>query len=410
MVLINLSKLILLIKAVKSCPSVIPGRSEKLLCQYLDFDKKSDDKVSVEVPAELEKINEMDLDNESDERKKKIVFCLIDQYTNSSFTFPDQPTDLHLVSPLEICDRCSGTLIFTRSGKKLGKGATVYTVSGPRPTQVYVKHCTDCFSSVYSSYTEWKENDVLMRQYAGALPQFFSVTQDSFFEIKLLEDLTESVFTCSTRFTRWVEKYNRVHMNTGGQKLEMDRFELYRQRIFPVWIVYSIHKKLKMTVFPVLRSSDRNLDIEAICCDLYPHLKQKIDSKWLHHVCHKCKSRIVIMDGDQKVYRTRCSWQGEKIASSGNLNQFTACAATPLPGKIFCQNHLDSSAETQIERLDVRITRQRRKELGLDLEELTTSEGCRKRECITQQAKRSKTAGMTYCFRPCGISLGELCN
>ena len=408
MVWINLSQLILLIKAVKSCPSVIPGRSEKIFVQFLDFDKKSDDKVSVEVPAELEKMIEMDLENESDERKKKIVFYLIDKYTKSSFTFPEQPTDLYMVSPLEICDRCSGSLIFTRSGKKLGKGATVYTVSGPRPTQVYVKHCTDCLSSVYSCYTEWKENGVEMRQYAGALQQFFSVTQDSFFEIKLLEDLTESVFTCSTRFTRWVEKYNRVHMKTGDQKPAMSRFELNRQRVFPVWIVYSIHKKLKMTVFPVSRNADRSLDIETICCDLYPQLKQNIDSKWIHHKCKKCLSRVVIMDGDQKVYRTRCSWQGEKIASTGNLNQFSACAATPIPGKIFCQNHLDSSAETLIERLDVRITRQRRRELGLDLEELTSSEGCRKRECITQQAKRSKTAGMTYCFRPCGISLGEL--
>ena len=407
MVLINLSKLILLIKAVKDCPSEIPGRNEKILLQYLKFDNKSDDKVSVEVPPELEKLNEIDLDNESDERKKKIVFNLIDQYTKSKFTFPDQSTDLYIVSPLEICDRCSGTLIFTRRGKRIGKNATVYTVSGPRSIQVYVKHCTSCFASVYSCYTEWKENDCDWRQYADIMPKFFSVTQDSFFEVKLLEDLEESIFTCSTRFTSWVDKYNRVHKDSTDPKLTIERFELNRKRIFPVWILYSIHKKLKKLTFPVLRNSDRGLDIEAISCFLYPHLKEAIDAKWLDHICQKCRSRIVIMDGDQKIYRNRCSWTGEKIQTSGHLNEFTACAASPMPGHSFCQSHFDNPEEIVMERPDIRMTRQKCKELGLDVEELTTAEGCRKREAITVQTKRSKTAGMTYCFRPCGVSLGE---
>ena len=114
------------------------------------------------------------------------------------------------------------------------------------------------------------------------------------------------------------------------------------------------------------------------------------------------------MDGDQKIYRSVCAARGDKVIRVGKLNEFTACSASPLPGQKFCKIHEDDKAGNDVDRLDTcRITRAKRKELGLDIEELTTSEGCRKREAITVRTERSKTAGMTYCFRPCGISLGN---
>lgn len=67
----------------------------------------------------------------------------------------------------------------------------------------------------------------------------------------------------------------------------------------------------------------------------------------------------------------------------------------------------DQSGDTA-DRLDLgMMTRAKRKEMGLDINFLTTTEGCRKREAINVRSHRSKTAGMLFTYRPCGISLGH---
>ena len=45
-----------------------------------------------------------------------------------------------------------------------------------------------------------------------------------------------------------------------------------------------------------------------------------------------------------------------------------------------------------------RITRARRVELGISIEELTTGHGCRKKENIAVRKSRKKTAGMYGIF------------
>ena len=79
-----------------------------------------------------------------------------------------------------------------------------------------------------------------------------------------------------------------------------------------------------------------------------------------------------------------------------------------------------------------RMTRAKRVELGISIEELTTGQGCRKEENIAVRKSRKKTAGMQglhirlhkilffpkitdhlpsgmlYAYRTCGISLGNL--
>ena len=80
------------------------------------------------------------------------------------------------------------------------------------------------------------------------------------------------------------------------------------------------------------------------------------------------------------------------------------CAESPLPGKVMCAKHLNEPNEPNEdslnERLDLGVmTRSKRKLLGLNVDMLTSSEGCRKEKNITQQSHRSKTAGMIYCYR-----------
>ena len=77
-----------------------------------------------------------------------------------------------------------------------------------------------------------------------------------------------------------------------------------------------------------------------------------------------------------------------------------ACAESPLPEQRYCARHRDNIDNPSEERLDVgRITRAKRVELGISMEELTTGEGCRKKENIAVRTSRKKTAGMKGSFR-----------
>lgn len=108
--------------------------------------------------------------------------------------------------------------------------------------------------------------------------------------------------------------------------------------------------------------------------------------------------------------RTVCSADVEKIKNKGKLNEFIACPFSPLPGKDKCLQHYNNESQTVLqERVDFGVmTRSKRQELGISIDLLTTDEGCRKRENVTQRTERSKTAGMIYCYRPCGVSLGHV--
>ena len=115
----------------------------------------------------------------------------------------------------------------------------------------------------------------------------------------------------------------------------------------------------------------------------------------------------MVLDGDAKCFRAVCAARGEKIILKGHMNEFTACPETPMAGSLYCKSHDNEKAGEAVEKIDTRMTRARRKALGLDIEELTTS-GCRKKEDITVRKVRSRTAGMMYAYRTCIISLGHL--
>ena len=104
-----------------------------------------------------------------------------------------------------------------------------------------------------------------------------------------------------------------------------------------------------------------------------------------------------------------CAATGEKIVNQGQLNEFTACTNSPMPQMMYCSAHMNNSEGVLEERLDTRrLTRSKEKDLGISLEELTTDLGCRKREAITMRTVRSKTAGMLYAIRTCGVAIGHM--
>ena len=310
---INLSKLMQLIDLVQNCPIGYPGRTKILLDAYTAFNVTSPNVVSIEVSPDLERLNERDIDSEDAHRRRLILTELILNYSQS-FTYPEKPTTVFLLPLISRCPECDGELkIFKPS--MLGRCSIAYTTHGPKLAHVYHKNCSKCQITAYYCYFEKKNGMESFRKYYEHEMDFFIVTQDTYFSVQLLHELTLDLFIMDVNFLQWVEKYNTLHCNDPSMSM-------YRKRIIPVWLFFSIKKRLSLE-FPVLRNADRNLDVEGICRLLYPKLKQIVDKKWVDHVCEGCSSRLVVMDGNQKCFRNVCASRGEKIVSRGQLNEFT---------------------------------------------------------------------------------------
>ena len=399
MVKVNLSKLIQLVQAICLCPLDIPCRKEKLYDDYLQMKSYSEDIVSLSVAASLERIRESYLDKEEDERKKLIVFHLIDLYSKSLISVRHTKVK-YLIPEVNYCPICENQRLIIIKPKR-SHTAVLFTLTGSKQIEVFHKQCSniDCMATIYYCYSEYRSNGILIRQYNQTVkPDVFSITQDSFFETAFLNEVSEDVFTCYSRIVHIVSKYNRLYSG----------FQLNKKRLLHCWVLYMIYQKLGCIEFPVERDSNRGIDIEKICENLYPKLKATIDGKWITHICEGCKNRTVIMDGAAKVYRTCCAASSKKITNVGSLNKFIACSNTPSKKSKFCKYHMNGQRSDIPERLDCGyMTRLKTRELGLDKEFLTTSMGCRKRDAINVRKTRKKTAGMVYCYRPCGVSMGH---
>ena len=348
----------------------------------------------------LENINEKNIDMEDEKKKKLIIKHLVDTYTFKSFNFPSiDNIKIYIVSPLPVCDVCgSGSLNVVRPSRG-GRSAVVYLLNGGHECEVFHKNCPLCKAVIYSCYTEFQSEGQVMRKYHPSnFSDYFAVTSETLFSRDLLMSVTEDILTCHSRIINVVEKYN----NQSRGKIPLNK-----KRLLEAWIIFSITQRIPL-VFPVIRKLDRAIDIDSICSIVYPELKKYVDSKWINHECSRCQTKIVVMDGCAKLVRTVCAARGEKITNIGEFPKFNACSNPPLLGQAFCEVHINNNCGAVEERLDTGImTRKRLKELGLSLEELTSDEGCRKRENISIRKDRTVTAGMMYMFRPCGVSLNH---
>ena len=364
--IINLCKFLQLVVAIQACPEEIPKRKEKLYIAYNSFKASSEDVISIMISASLERVKEVDVDKEDEIRRRKVIEEVILIYTKSTFKMPEPCRDIFLITSSTSCELCNGSLVTVKPSRQ-GRNAVVYTKTGALSAEVFNKHCTQCLSTVFPCYTEKKKGEAIWRKYRPYQEiAFFGVTSETYFESSFLHELTEDIFTCNCRFTSFAEKYNRLH---GSHKLD-------KRRLMAAWLIFSIVQRLRIVEFPVNRDKFRNLDIEKTCKFLYPELRKFVDSKWLEHKCKICSTRILVMDGAAKIYRTVCAADSSKVTSKGSLNEFHSCSNSPLPGHRFCQEHLDDKTGDSSDRLDIgMMTRSKRISMGLDVDLLTTEQG-----------------------------------
>lgn len=400
MVLLNLSKFLRLVVEVQACPESFPKRKELMFEAYNSFTPSSDHIISVSVSTNLERRVEENVDNETEERKKQIIEAIVGMYTKNKFQAQLSGKKSYLMSEKEVCEECENSSLVPVKPRSGGRISVLYSLSGESEAEVFNKHCPVCSCTVTPCYTDFSRRGIICRKYSQNSTKLFSVTSESFFEVSFLDMVTEDVFTCKSSISDIVEKYNRVSV----QNIALDK-----RRLFAAWIVYHIIKRLGQIEFPVVRDDFRGFDLDATCENLYSKLREHVDNKWLGHKCTRCSSRILIMDGAAKIYRTVCAAKPEKVTRRGDLNEFNVCIRSPLPGKTLCATHQNENSGDSGIRLDSEISRREtRQALGLETDVLTTEEGCRKRTAITVRTKRNKTAGMLYAIRPCGIIVGHM--
>ena len=108
--------------------------------------------------------------------------------------------------------------------------------------------------------------------------------------------------------------------------------------------------------------------------------------------------------------RSVCNYRpGKETRSGGQFTLFHACDRTPLLGKLTCEIHkelMEPMEPTEDEEMYIGpMTRAKAKTYGLEVELISSNEGCRKPEKVTVQSSRTVTSGMLYVLRPCGVAL-----
>ena len=193
MVLVNLSKLIQFIGLISQTPKDVYKRHEKLIKAYSNLKQTSDDDVSIKMSCLLERIREAHLDKEEHERKLGILRSMINCYTSSGLHIPESDErTIYLIPSPEACLNAtcdSAKLSFCRRSND-AFDVSVFTTNGILRGEVYRKQCSGCNSIYFLNYYETKDasGDITRAYYNSDDQQYFSTTNETFYEKKLLGD------------------------------------------------------------------------------------------------------------------------------------------------------------------------------------------------------------------------------
>lgn len=285
--------------------------------------------------------------------------------------------------PKQTC--CGVSLASTR---KLDRFANIYSGSYKSKVQksvIFRKECIQCGMVFYPSFCR----NGTIRQYTIS-NKIFSVTRETYFSTEFLDFVNALVVLGSNTFDGIAEIFN----------LGSD-IKLCAKRIEDAFLVYNMALILPNFTYNEVRMKNRELDIEEMMLSIYPSARNLFLAKSIYHSCSVigCKERYLVIDGNEKRFRSICAEgrQDVKRLDQGLPNIVLKCINVPdiKNGSKYCKDHFKNNKRTEIERLDVRITR------SMNVDTVIRIEGeCRKDSNVPKYVQR--TAGMFYGFRPCG--------
>ena len=212
-------------------PTELPKskRRKRLLEEYEKITGDNVEVVSVQVPSSYESYIEKHIDETETKQKELILHHLIDKYTNSTHARLSEnnfglflPNKRYLIPPVNTCLKigcCKAKLQLCRPSKT-NNSATIFYVNGVGIAEVYRKKCQACKTEFYYSYWEYSVGDKIQRRYYNNSNEvFFALTNNTIFEKKLLDDLTEDIVTCYVQFVNWVTVHNQKYPSSTDRKL-----------------------------------------------------------------------------------------------------------------------------------------------------------------------------------------------
>ena len=229
------------------------------------------------------------------------------------------------------------------------------------------------------------------------------------------------MFTSNTAFSRRMLLHTDFQLSIGVVSFESaaeiynnmwsNPHPLHKRRLEDAWFVFKIMKYVRQ-FNPWPRNAQKELDIESLCEQVYAYIRNVIDQKWISHVCSEvgCKERFIVIDGNEKLYRSICNAERSKIIGvQGNVNKYDLCIRNPIRGNQhissskFCIQHAEGKTGEGKQNIDLRpITRSFKKDIPPTI---TSERGCKNEDKVDKFYPR--TAGMFYMFRSCGVRLSH---
>ena len=275
----------------------------------------------------------------------------------------------------------------------------LYTKNGISAAFYYHGTCLQCKSKFYHNFVEIN----CYRTFRETVYYFVCVSSIGFSK-EYLDFVTLLISIGSTSFEKICNIYNTEHKLCAGEMLRSDILENN-------WLLYRISKLVPSFFWK--KTKDHHCDVEKICQEVYPRIRNIIDEKWINHRCDEvgCNARMVVIDGNQKLFRYCCAEPIEKITNvKGEINIFNCCINNPVRGNMSsvgskkCLFHKNGDKENYVhDVLDMApVTRSRAKELAF---KVVSGEGCKEEINVNRFVVR--TAGMLYVFRSCGIRVSH---
>jgi len=396
---INLDLLLILSDVFKSIPINTPGRlvliNDFIKEVYEDFQVNKKNFTSQEVLINLSFEENLYSDSQfsfNDDCIQQLIEYL-PKFTKTNSLYHER-MDVVLLPDVMFC--CGKPLkLDGRSFANL----TVYTNAGVCKGKSYHGKCK-CGLIYYYGFREMKS--VNSRTFTDTKLPYLMFRGGVIFCRELLNNIDLQISIGSVSFEAAAEIYNNLH----------NPFQLLNpQRLEDAWFVYKIlFFESSFSVWP--RNVKKELDIEKLCFNVYPLIRNAIDNTWLNHICTAvgCKERLIIIDGNEKLYRLVCNAKKERIiGKEGQVNTYNLCIRNPKrgnqyqKGSKFCEIHVDDKFGDTLETLDMRpVTRSFKKKVPTTV---TSAEGCKDEKKVDRFYER--TAGMFYAFRPCGVRLSH---
>ena len=238
--------------AADDVPLGTPKRDEKVITRF----KSMTDKMNVDDYSEMIS-TEIDIGEEFKQKlfhieDKRMFNCLLTLCDKSSSHFVESD-DGQIFLPKE--KSCHGEpIILKKTSGNLYKGTkcVIFSLKGTKNSLSFVGRCQNesCQKKFYPFYVDNKIDDLIVRKYYKP-EKYFGTTNETIFEIDLLNLMLSMLFHCTAEFHNIAYSLNEMIFNEG--------FNIEQQLLKDYFFTFQIAKILPELPMTVKRDSTKHL-------------------------------------------------------------------------------------------------------------------------------------------------------